>query len=319
LLHEEEAAQLGVTHAQVGAYLLGLWGMPAHLVEAAALHHSPDQVYTREFSVLTAVHVADVLAHHQAGEKTGATLPWLHEAYLAGLNLPTSIEQWQAELGTAPVETLPAATEQSPSTPEVVKPANVERIPLPAERASRPWPFTLPAAAAAVVLLTGGLLWRYSRPLITTDISATPMSQPAAAASTELSSAPTAEPGPVSPPAETAAAMSSAEPASDPASPAPDTRPSSTNDLTASPDGAAPEPAPVATSEVAVVVAPSKPQGFSSVRVQGIFYRPTKPSVVINGKTLGIGERVNDVRVVAIGQNRVTLEYAGEQKIIQLR
>ncbi len=37
----EERAALGVTHAEAGAYLLGLWGLPSPLVEAVARHQEP--------------------------------------------------------------------------------------------------------------------------------------------------------------------------------------------------------------------------------------------------------------------------------------
>ncbi|WP_309671822.1 response regulator [Gemmatimonas sp.] len=40
--HVAEAELHGVTHADVGAYLLGLWGLPWSLVEAVGMHHSPD-------------------------------------------------------------------------------------------------------------------------------------------------------------------------------------------------------------------------------------------------------------------------------------
>ncbi|MFG0320185.1 MAG: HDOD domain-containing protein [Planctomycetota bacterium JB042] len=60
---EVERELLGVTHAEVGAYLLGVWGMPYPLVEAVAHHHRPSEVgETDEFGVLTAVHVAQALA-----------------------------------------------------------------------------------------------------------------------------------------------------------------------------------------------------------------------------------------------------------------
>jgi HD-like signal output (HDOD) protein len=39
--HEVEASTWGVTHAEVGAYLLGLWGLPVQIVEAVANHHAP--------------------------------------------------------------------------------------------------------------------------------------------------------------------------------------------------------------------------------------------------------------------------------------
>jgi HD-like signal output (HDOD) protein/CheY-like chemotaxis protein len=40
-LGEVEREALGVTHAEIGAYLLGIWGLPPPLVEAVAHHHQP--------------------------------------------------------------------------------------------------------------------------------------------------------------------------------------------------------------------------------------------------------------------------------------
>jgi HD-like signal output (HDOD) protein len=39
--HVAELATWGVTHAEIGAYLLGLWGLPFQIVEAVANHHAP--------------------------------------------------------------------------------------------------------------------------------------------------------------------------------------------------------------------------------------------------------------------------------------
>ncbi|NTV52039.1 MAG: HDOD domain-containing protein [Candidatus Firestonebacteria bacterium] len=58
-LAEEEI--FGATHAEVGAYLLGLWGLPHPIIEAVALHHTPRECFNLEFSPLAAVHVADAL------------------------------------------------------------------------------------------------------------------------------------------------------------------------------------------------------------------------------------------------------------------
>jgi putative nucleotidyltransferase with HDIG domain len=38
-LHEVERERLGATHAQIGAYLLSLWSLPASIVAAVARHH----------------------------------------------------------------------------------------------------------------------------------------------------------------------------------------------------------------------------------------------------------------------------------------
>jgi HD-like signal output (HDOD) protein len=56
---EQEA--LGTTHAEVGARLLSLAGVPSPIVDAVALHHTPGEARrTRKLTAL--VHAADVLA-----------------------------------------------------------------------------------------------------------------------------------------------------------------------------------------------------------------------------------------------------------------
>jgi HD-like signal output (HDOD) protein/ActR/RegA family two-component response regulator len=60
-LHQVELAELGVSHAEAGAYLLGAWGLPFPIVEAVAFHHSPGLVDAGDRHLLAAVHVADVV------------------------------------------------------------------------------------------------------------------------------------------------------------------------------------------------------------------------------------------------------------------
>jgi HD-like signal output (HDOD) protein len=43
LSHVAERATWGATHAELGAYLLGLWGLPFQLVETVAHHHQPER------------------------------------------------------------------------------------------------------------------------------------------------------------------------------------------------------------------------------------------------------------------------------------
>jgi putative nucleotidyltransferase with HDIG domain len=57
-----ELEQLGCTHAQVGAYLISIWGLPLPLVHAVAFHHDPMDSGENQFSSLTAVHAADAIA-----------------------------------------------------------------------------------------------------------------------------------------------------------------------------------------------------------------------------------------------------------------
>jgi putative nucleotidyltransferase with HDIG domain len=62
-LHAAEIDLFGVSHAEVGAYLLGIWGLPYFIVEAVANHHEPSRVDDPVFGVLGAVHVSNVLSH----------------------------------------------------------------------------------------------------------------------------------------------------------------------------------------------------------------------------------------------------------------
>lgn len=62
---EIEREQFGATHAELGAYLLGLWGLPNPVVEAVALHHQ-EVDYDAPFSPTAAVQIADALAREDS-------------------------------------------------------------------------------------------------------------------------------------------------------------------------------------------------------------------------------------------------------------
>ncbi len=51
----------GVTHAEVGAYLLGLWGIPFPIVEAVAFHHRPSEIAPEARALVAAIHIASGL------------------------------------------------------------------------------------------------------------------------------------------------------------------------------------------------------------------------------------------------------------------
>jgi HD-like signal output (HDOD) protein len=54
---------LGATHAQVGAYLLGLWGLPRPIVDAVARHHDDSALEGNGDDVAAIVATASLLAH----------------------------------------------------------------------------------------------------------------------------------------------------------------------------------------------------------------------------------------------------------------
>jgi len=67
-LDDIERDLLGATHGEVGAYLIGLWGLPDTVVEAAAYHDAPSACPDDEFGVFGVVHVASRLALHPNAE-----------------------------------------------------------------------------------------------------------------------------------------------------------------------------------------------------------------------------------------------------------
>lgn len=97
-LLEAEREVFSATHADVGAYLLGLWGLPVPIVEAVALHHQPLRNVEKTFTPLTAVHVANVLEHEQSADKSLFTPPQLDGQYLTDLGLERRLPEWRAAL-----------------------------------------------------------------------------------------------------------------------------------------------------------------------------------------------------------------------------
>jgi HD-like signal output (HDOD) protein len=104
---EAERQVFGATHAEIGAYLLGLWGLPDPIVEAVAFHHNPRQCLGQAFSPLTAVHVANALEQesHGAEPEEGASLregfqlSRLDLDYLAALGLGERLPAWREICG----------------------------------------------------------------------------------------------------------------------------------------------------------------------------------------------------------------------------
>jgi len=85
--YEVEAELLGVTHAEVGAYLLGVWGLPLTIVEAVAFHHNPSVVAEGPVDTLAWVHLADALVEEQRPGGNSAALDKLDRAFLARAGL----------------------------------------------------------------------------------------------------------------------------------------------------------------------------------------------------------------------------------------
>lgn len=107
-LFKVEVQAHGFSHAEVGAYLLGIWGLPYPVVETVALHHSPNRVPHHGFDPIAAVYVANLLAH-RIEQDTGQEDP---ENYLA------QFEEEFAALGV--LDKIPAWEEMTKEVPAIM-------------------------------------------------------------------------------------------------------------------------------------------------------------------------------------------------------
>ena len=91
-----EHEQHGVTHAEVGAHLLALWGLPHTVTEAVAGHH--DRRWLKlPFDAVAAVQVANALVEELEAELTPTACPAseLDVEYLERAGLATRLSQWR--------------------------------------------------------------------------------------------------------------------------------------------------------------------------------------------------------------------------------
>ena len=104
-LHKVEELEYGFSHAEIGAYLLGLWGLPYAVVEAVALHHGPNRVPHQDFDAVSAVYVANLLAREL--EATSPEAPpedsaETHEQDLIALGIQQRMVDWRAMAAEVP-------------------------------------------------------------------------------------------------------------------------------------------------------------------------------------------------------------------------
>ncbi len=96
---EVEHLEFGASHADVGAYLLGLWGLGDPIVEAVAFHHCPSDCVGNSFSPLTAVHVANVLHEELSQQPAGDVPSQIDSTYLNTRHMTDRLPHWREVAG----------------------------------------------------------------------------------------------------------------------------------------------------------------------------------------------------------------------------
>ncbi len=123
---EAEYTVMGASHSELGAYLLGLWGLPRDVVEVVAFHHNPSKLIesmfvtsndpaqddsdetgskdvgpefqsvedkTAGFNALTAVHIANAMTM-QGNCSSETSFPDIDTSYLEKLGLTDKLPGW---------------------------------------------------------------------------------------------------------------------------------------------------------------------------------------------------------------------------------
>ncbi len=98
-VHQAELEAFGVTHGELGASLLGTWGLPMTVLEAIAWHEHPSAANAPGYSAVTVVHVANVLEYEKRGGAEHDGAPQFETSYLQSLDLAERPNAWRALVG----------------------------------------------------------------------------------------------------------------------------------------------------------------------------------------------------------------------------
>jgi HD-like signal output (HDOD) protein len=96
-LYQSEEQAFGANHADIGGYVLSLWGLPARVVEAITFHHDPEASAVTGLNPLLAVHVANYAVKQKNASSQANALSQpaeLRTAFLATLSLDQKITEW---------------------------------------------------------------------------------------------------------------------------------------------------------------------------------------------------------------------------------
>ena len=96
LLTTVEEEEFAVTHSEVGAYLLGLWGIPAPVLKIVSMHHSPHLLLDPGYSPEIAVYAADILVGERGGNPLFRT-GWFDLTALGRLGLADRVDRWRQQ------------------------------------------------------------------------------------------------------------------------------------------------------------------------------------------------------------------------------
>jgi putative nucleotidyltransferase with HDIG domain len=303
-LHQLEKDFFGVTHAEAGAYLIALWGLPLQIVEAVAYHHLSAAALNPEFSGAAALRLADQLVH------TPENLKQILAEYPCELGLWPRLDRFAAVLPKIKVReqsavnpiyplldenglntTVPSATKVESTAPRDLPKTSKK------PQARRSTLYIALAAIIALAAVAGFFFWPQPAPLAqarpkpvvkrlpSDEVKET--AEPAKAGSEENTEQPL--------PTEETFALEQLFPPDLPL---------------------APEDETTASSEPESDIAAQLPGGL---KLQAIMYSGAKSGLIINGNLLHLGESINGWEIVSIREHEVVIQNGEEQRTLTIK
>jgi len=93
LLIDVEKEMFGATHAEVGGYLMELWGLPDPITEAITFHSYPSGCEEESFTAVTALHVANYFSEGREEDSTVLTSSF-DTVHMERIGLDERVEDW---------------------------------------------------------------------------------------------------------------------------------------------------------------------------------------------------------------------------------
>ena len=98
-LFQAELEIIGVSHDNLGGYLMHLWGLPTAIIESTSYHHEPEMLDAEGgMTVLKAVYLADQLDHLTSTGRGDGVMPRPNMIYLEDLELSHVWDEYCAPL-----------------------------------------------------------------------------------------------------------------------------------------------------------------------------------------------------------------------------
>jgi putative nucleotidyltransferase with HDIG domain len=297
---EVESQVFGATHAEAGAYLLCLWGLPLQVVEAVLGHHYPAGSVGKKFTAATALHLAESLEHWAELERNGVRDAKLDFAYPPELGIAARMDELKRIVQP---ENAPEKSKKTELTEDTFIFTRQELKAEPSQAPPEPAPEAVPAQSIEIPEVPAA----FSNAAVSRKRSLAVFASIAvgglvlAAVAVRANRQRTLQ--------QAASAQASREQK--------DERPKDLSDHLLSPSHSQPKPANGAEG-------PGIAHGNAGIdslnlKLQAILFNGSKSSLVINGQSLHLGDEVEGAKIVSVGKDAVTLEKDGAQRKLTLK